>query len=121
MHDVTTADVSAQTRLQRLRAEYPVFRIEDARATRTPAGVTLEFAFAAGGLRFQPVVELTGLSEDETAAVITPTARRMIRALAIIEAFSYWKALCSPVIEIALPAPDPPDAPGTAAPEARSR
>ena len=106
MHDVTTADVSPHTQLQRLRAEYPVFRIEDARATRTPAGVTLEFAFAAGELRFQPVVEFTGLSEDETAAVTTPTARRMIRALAIIEAFSYWKALCSQVIEVALPAPD---------------
>src|SRR5262249_52471511 len=30
----------------------------------------------------------------------------MIRALAIVEAFSYWKALCSPVIEVAPPAPD---------------
>ena len=68
--------------------------------------MALEFAFAAGELRFRPVVELTGLARDETAAVTTPTARRMIRALAIIEAFSYWKALCSPVIEVALPAPD---------------
>ena len=83
-----------------------MFRIEAAQATRTPGGVALEFAFAAGDLRFRPVVELTGLSPGETAAVTTPTARRMIRALAIIEAFSYWKALCSPVIEVALPAPD---------------
>jgi hypothetical protein len=30
----------------------------------------------------------------------------MVRALAIVEAFSYWKALCSPAIEVALPAPD---------------
>ena len=83
-----------------------MFRIEAAKATRTPGGVTLEFAFAAGELRFRPLVELTGLGPDETAAVTAPTARRMIRALAIIEAFSYWKALCSPVIEVALPAPD---------------
>ena len=83
-----------------------MFRIEAAQATRIPGGVTLEFAFTAGDLRFRPVVELTGLSPGETAAVTTPTARRMIRALAIIEAFSYWKALCSPVIEVALPAPD---------------
>ena len=83
-----------------------MFRIEGARATPGPAGVTLEFAFAAGEVRFRPAVELSGLSGDETAAVTTPTARRMIRALAIIEAFSYWKALCSPVIEVALPAPD---------------
>ena len=54
-----------------------------------------------------PAVELAGLTRDETAAVTTPTARHMIRALAIVEAFSYWKALCSPVIEVARPAPDP--------------
>jgi UDP-N-acetyl-alpha-D-muramoyl-L-alanyl-L-glutamate epimerase len=104
VHDVTTTGISPQ--LQRLREDYPVFRIEAAKATRAPGGVALEFAFAAGDLRFRPVVELTGLSPEETAAVTTPTARRMIRALAIIEAFSYWKALCSPVIEVALPAPD---------------
>jgi hypothetical protein len=38
--------------------------------------------------------------------VTAPTARRIVRALAIVEAFSYWKALCSPVIEVAPPAPD---------------
>ena len=106
MHDVTTAGVSRETQIQRLREAYPVFRISGARGIPGPSGVTLEFAFAAGELRFRPTVALTGLSEDETAAVTTPIARRMIRALAIIEAFSYWKALCSPVIEVALPAPD---------------
>ena len=88
MHDVTTTGVSPQ--LQRLRDDYPVFRIEGARATPGPGGVTLEFAFAAGELRFRPAVELAGLTRDETATITTPTARRMIRALAIIEAFSYW-------------------------------
>jgi len=83
-----------------------VFRIEDARAVAGPTGVRLEFAFAAGGLRFRPVVEFTGLLPDEAGRVVTVTARRLIRALAIVEAFSYWKALCSPVIEVALPAPD---------------
>jgi UDP-N-acetyl-alpha-D-muramoyl-L-alanyl-L-glutamate epimerase len=106
VHDVTTAGASRETQLQQLRDAYPVFRITGARATRDPSGVTLEFAFTAGPLRFRPVVELTGLGQDETAGVTTPTARRMIRALAIIEAFSYWKALCSPIIEVALPAPD---------------
>jgi hypothetical protein len=108
VQDVTTAGAAAPgDRLRRLRKEYPVFRIEDARAAVGPSGVTLEFAFAAGDLRFRPVVELTGLSPGEAGRVVTPTAQRMIRALAIIEAFSYWKALCSPVIEVALPAPEP--------------
>ena len=92
--------------VRRLREEYPVFRIEDARAVPGPSGVTLEFAFAAGDMRFRPVVEFAGLRPDEAGRVVTATAQRMIRALAIVEAFSYWKALCSPVIEVALPAPD---------------
>ncbi len=92
--------------VRRLREEYPVFRIEGARAVPGPSGVTLEFAFAAGDLRFRPVVEFAGLRPDEAGRVVTATAQRMIRALAIVEAFSYWKALCSPVIEVALPAPD---------------
>jgi hypothetical protein len=106
VRDVITEGVSRETQVQRLREAYPVFRIEGADVTPGPAGVRLEFAFAAGELRFRPVVELTGLAGDEAAGVAGPAARRMIRALAIIEAFSYWKALCSPVIEVALPAPD---------------
>ena len=106
MQDVTTARASRAEQVRRLREEYPVFRIEDARAVAGPTGVRLEFAFAAGALRFRPVVEFTGLLPDEAGRVVTVTARRLIRALAIVEAFSYWKALCSPVIEVALPAPD---------------
>ena len=103
---MTTARASRADLLGRLRGEYPVFRIEDARAVPGPTGVRLEFAFAAGALRFRPVVEFTGLLPDEAGRVVTVTAQRMVRALAIVEAFSYWKALCSPVIEVALPAPD---------------
>jgi len=106
VQDVTTARASRAEQVRRLREEYPVFRIEDARAVAGPTGVRLEFAFAAGALRFRPVVEFTGLLPDEAGRVVTVTARRLIRALAIVEAFSYWKALCSPVIEVALPAPD---------------
>src|SRR5580704_4561938 len=100
------ARAARDDQVRRLREAYPVFRIEDARAVPGPSGVTLEFAFAAGDLRFRPVVEFAGLRPDEAGRVVTATAQRMIRALAIVEAFSYWKALCSPVIEVALPAPD---------------
>jgi hypothetical protein len=106
VQDVTTARAPRAGLLRRLREEHPVFRIEDARAVPGPTWVRLEFAFAAGALRFRPAVEFTGLLPDEAGRVATVTAQRMIRALAIIEAFSYWKALCSPVIEVALPGPD---------------
>lgn len=106
MQDATTVQAERDAQLRRLREEYPVFRIEDASADLSQHGVTLRFSFAAGALRFRPSVQFTGLNPEEAARVTAPTARRMVRALAIVEAFSYWKALCSPVIEVALPAPD---------------
>jgi hypothetical protein len=111
VQDVATADArqeqaaARQEQVRRLRESYPVFRVEDARAVPGPSGVRLEFAFIAGPIRFRPVVELSGLRPEEAARVDSPVARRLVRALAIVESFSYWKAFCSPVIEVALPAP----------------
>jgi len=106
VQDATTVQAERDALVRRLREEYPVFRIEDASADLSPGGVTLRFSFAAGTLWFRPSVQFTGLNPEEAARVTAPTARRIVRALAIIEAFSYWKALCSPVIEVALAAPD---------------
>lgn len=100
-------DASRQTQVQRLRRSYPVFRVDAPRARSSVTGVALEFQFTAATQTFRPVVELLGLHPAEAARIHTPTAPRLIRALAIIEAFSYWKAFCSPVIELALPPPDP--------------
>lgn len=84
-----------------------MFRVEDARAAADGGTVRLEFQFTCGETTFAPAVELAGLRPDEAARADTPTARRLVRALAIVEAFSYWKAFCSPVIEVALPPADP--------------
>jgi UDP-N-acetyl-alpha-D-muramoyl-L-alanyl-L-glutamate epimerase len=84
-----------------------VFRVEHARAAADGETVRLEFRFTCGETTFDPSVELAGLRPEEVARVSAPTARRLVRALAIVEAFSYWKAFCSPVIEAALPSADP--------------
>jgi len=99
-------DTPRRVEIGRLRESYPSFRVEDVHATADPSGLRLEFSFAAGDARFRPTVHLTGLHPEEIAQADSLTARRLIRALAIIEAFSYWKAFCSPVIEVAPPAPD---------------
>ena len=70
----------------------------------------LEFRFACSETTFAPQVELIGLRPEEANRLTTLTARRLIRALAIVEAFSYWKAFCSPVIEVPLPSADPAEA-----------
>ena len=105
MHSLAT-DVNFRPQIGQLRKAYPVFRIDAARAICGSDAVRLEFQFACGSATFEPAVELTGLRPDEAVLAHSPTAQRLIRALAIVEAFSYWKAFCSPVIQVALPPHD---------------
>jgi UDP-N-acetyl-alpha-D-muramoyl-L-alanyl-L-glutamate epimerase len=100
-------DPAFDQQLRQLRNSHPVFRIADARAATNGGTVRLAFRFTCGQTTFAPTVDITGLRPDEAARTRTPTARRLIRALAIVEAFSYWKAYCSPLIEVAPPAADP--------------
>ena len=87
-----------------------MFRIADAQAAANGGTVRLSFWFTCGETTFAPTLDITGLQPDEAARTCTPTAQRLIRALAIVEAFSYWKAYCSPVIDVAPPAADPDEA-----------
>ena len=93
--------------LRRLRDVYPVFRIQAADAHADGGTVQVTFTFTVGGRTFRPSVEFSGLSPDEAARVTDPAALRIVRALAIMEAASYWKATVSPVIEIGIGAADP--------------
>lgn len=104
MRDLVT-NASRHTQVEWLRRAYPVFRVDAARARPSGQAITLEFQFTAATHTFRPTIGLHGLDPEETARIHTPTARRLTRALAIIEAFSYWKAFCSPAIEVALPPP----------------
>lgn len=79
-----------------------MFRVASADATIDGGTVRLEFTFTCGDRTFRPTVEITGLRPDEAARAASPAARRIIKALAIVEAASYWKATVSPVIEIGL-------------------
>jgi hypothetical protein len=84
-----------------------VFRVEHTGAAADGGTVRLEFRFTCGKTTFAPSVEFAGLRPEEAARVSVPTTRRLVRVLAIVEAFSYWKAFCSPVIEAPLPSADP--------------
>ena len=87
-----------------------MFHVEDARTAVDGGTVQLKFRFACEETTFAPQVEFIGLRPDEANRVTAPTARRLVRALAIVEAFSYWKAFCSPVIEVPLPSGDAAEA-----------
>ncbi|HEX7161332.1 MAG TPA: hypothetical protein VF223_08865, partial [Trebonia sp.] len=96
------ADPARNEQLRRLRDVYPVFRVQGAGVAADGGTVRLEFSFACAGRTFRPVVEVSGLRPHEAARVHAPAAQRIIRALAVVEAASYWKAVVSPVIEIGI-------------------
>jgi hypothetical protein len=101
------SDPARDEQLRQLRDTYPVFRIQAADARADGGTVQVTFTFTAGDRMFRPSVEFSGLRPDEAARVSDPAAQRIVRALAIVEAASYWKATVSPVIEISIGAADP--------------
>ena len=101
------SDPARDEQLRRLRDAYPVFRIQAADAHADGGTVQVTSTFTVGGRTFRPSVEFSGLGPDEAARVTAPAAQRIVRALAIVEAASNWKATVSPVIEIGIGAADP--------------
>ena len=84
-----------------LRRDYPVFAYDGFRITREDGGVRLRFDFSVEGLcAFHPETfirtdGLTLLNDPDSEA-----ARAIVFALGLTEAVSYYKAVCSPVIEV---------------------
>lgn len=84
-----------------LRRDYPVFAFDGWRIEREPDGVRLGFDFSVDGLcAFHPETfirtdALPMLNDPESDA-----ARAIVFALGMTEAVSYYKAVCSPVVEV---------------------
>jgi UDP-N-acetyl-alpha-D-muramoyl-L-alanyl-L-glutamate epimerase len=83
--------------LRRLRDAYPVFRIQAADAHADGGTVQVMFTFTVGGRTFRPSVEFSGLRPDEAARVIDPAAKRIVRALAIVEV-AWWEKFWIPAM-----------------------
>lgn len=84
-----------------LRGQYPVFAYDGFSIARVPGGVRLSFDFSIDGLcAFHPdtVVYTDGL--PVVNAFDSPTARSIVYALGLVEAVSYYKAVCPPVFEV---------------------
>ncbi|MBT0772347.1 hypothetical protein KIH74_25610 [Kineosporia sp. J2-2] len=91
--------------LETLRRENPTFTVAEPRTATGFGRLDLLFHFTVGEHVFTPTVSLHGLTEAETARVRLPPARALLRAIALVESFSYWKAFCSPELRVP-PAPD---------------
>jgi hypothetical protein len=80
--------------------QYPIFRYESFTVDRTPSRVTARFKFSIPpDISFSPEVHFEPVSEG-WSPISEDALNNAIFHLGLIEAFSYWKATASPVIEV---------------------
>ena len=84
-----------------LRIRYPVFRYDAYHIERTADEIVLTFDFTVPGLcAFHPQTRIPTARLQLVNAWDSETARTIVFSLGLTEAVSYWKAVCSPVIEV---------------------
>src|SRR5262245_14760889 len=83
-----------------LRQKYPVFRYERFEIERKSSRVTARFYFSIPpDISFTPELHFEPIS-DGWYSVSDEFLNNAVFHLGLIEAFSYWKATASPVIEV---------------------
>ncbi|GAB6902824.1 hypothetical protein [Kineosporia succinea] len=92
--------MSTAVGLDALRAAHPTFTVAGATGTVEGTDLVVRFRFEVGQHTFEPSVTLRGLEPHELARAGDEPARALMNALATVEAFSYWKAFCSPTLSI---------------------
>ena len=94
-------DEERSSRLVRLRSLYPTF-VYEAFAWREDEGGTLDcsFRFRVGDLVFDPTCTLTFVSPRERVRIAPAVMDNLVFHLGLAELPSYWKATCSPHIDV---------------------
>ncbi|MCL4360468.1 hypothetical protein M1555_04435 [Patescibacteria group bacterium] len=83
-------------KIAELRAKHPVFHYERAESREKSGTLTLTFSFfLEPDIRFQPVVSIP-VDRPVDHARLEP----FVFSLGMIEAVSYWKAACAPVLSV---------------------
>jgi len=87
--------------LSRLRAQYPTFVYEDCEWQQGADG-TLDcaFHFRLGEMNFRPTCQVAFEGGGETRRVAREVMQNLVFHLGLAELPSYWKATCSPHIEV---------------------
>ena len=84
-----------------LRRDYPVFAYDGYRIEREPDGIRLGFDFSVDGLcAFHPETFIRTDALPIVNGFDSDAARAIVFSLGLTEAVSYYKAVCSPVIEV---------------------
>jgi 7-cyano-7-deazaguanine synthase in queuosine biosynthesis len=79
--------------IENLRKKYPVFVYESYSFKKTGKDLEISFVFKTGDIEFNPKVLIKNIKTKKDISSI-------VFNLGIIELFSYWKAVCSPLILI---------------------
>jgi hypothetical protein len=86
--------------VEELRSRYPVFRYESFDLERSSSQITARFKFSIPpDIFFAPEVVFESVPEG-WHSVSDESLQNAVFHLGLIEAFSYWKATASPVIEV---------------------
>jgi UDP-N-acetylmuramoylalanine--D-glutamate ligase len=89
------------SQLARLRADVPTFVYEDYAYRHDEAGALhCTFRFRAGDITFQPTSTFTFEGPENRAPVAREVLDNLVFHLGLAELPSYWKATCSPRVEI---------------------
>lgn len=87
--------------LSELRQRYPLFSYRSAQSDLTAEGLELRFEFASGELVFNPTILIKGVRAADLAERISPSElQQAVFEIGMVELLSYWKIVCSPIIEI---------------------
>ncbi|GLY31716.1 hypothetical protein [Kineosporia sp. NBRC 101731] len=86
--------------LRSLRTAHPTFTVAEPVCVIDDGRLVVRFRFTVGQHTFEPSITLSGLEAHELTRANEDPARELLRALAVVEAFSYWKAFCSPELVI---------------------
>jgi len=88
-------------KFQILRKRYPKFIFRSSNFKLKSKGLEIFFNFEIlPEIKFKPKVLIEGIKKKETERVGERTLRNLVFNLGLIESLSYWKATCSPEIEI---------------------
>ncbi|MEK6299267.1 MAG: hypothetical protein AABO41_00975 [Acidobacteriota bacterium] len=90
----------ASGKLERLRGQYPIFSYDSFAIEPDGSSLRLKFEYsAAPDLKFTTRVVLDD-APDNWRQIPAPVIENLVFHLGLIESFSYWKATCSPSIQI---------------------
>src|SRR5260221_7170752 len=85
---------------QRLRRQYPVFEYSGFSAAQSAGDLAIRFQFRIPpDIEFAPTLTLRD-TPDLTAALAEPSFSTLLFNLGLVEMLSYWKATCSPRIDV---------------------